>query len=86
MKFENITQDEEIRQALIKAGYLEATKLKAKEQCVADLCNFSNKHVKSWHPSKDAGGNQLYAFKADLLKSSDFAKPQTVDLLEILEG
>ena len=84
--FENITQYDDTRQALIKAGYPEATELKTKEQREADLGKFFNKHLKPRHPSQDAGGNPLYPFKADLLKSPDFAKPQTVDLLELLEG
>ena len=43
--FENITQDEETRQALIKAGYPDAIKLQTKEQCKAELGSFFNKHV-----------------------------------------
>ena len=60
--------------------------MKTTEQCEADLGNFFNKHVKDWPPSKDAGGYQLYPFKAGLLKSRDFATPQTVDLPELFKG
>ena len=44
--FENITQDEETRQALIKAGYPDAIKLQTKEQCEAELGKIFSKHVK----------------------------------------
>ena len=42
-------------------------------------------HVKEWHQAKDAGGNQLYPFRSELLQMQEHSKPQRVDLLELLE-
>ena len=83
--FENIVLDDDAKQALIKAGYPEARNLKTKDTCEKELGQFYHEHIKEWHPSKDAGGNQLYPFKIDLLQNRDFEKPQSVDLLELLE-
>ena len=41
--------------------------------------------MKEWHPAKDAGGNQLYPFKTELLQEDKQGKPQCIDLLEVLE-
>ena len=84
--FENITLDEETKDRLIEAGYPDARNLKLKDECEADLGAFFSEHVKEWHPAKDAGGKQLYPFRADLLERNEFQKPQTVDLLELLEN
>ena len=83
--FENITLDEETREALINAGYPDARNLKTKETCETDLGEFFADHVKEWHPAKDAGGNQLYPFKTELLQQDKEGKPQCIDLLDVLE-
>lgn len=83
--FENITLDAETKKQLIEAGFPDARNLKLKEECESDLGNYFSEHIKEWHPAKDAGGNQLYPFRADLLQNEDYDKPQTVDLLDFLE-
>mgnify|MGYP003324033279 CR=1 FL=1 len=77
--------DDETKQRMIKAGYPDARNLQTKDERDKSLGAFFNEYVKEWHPSKDAGGNQRYPFKLDLLQNKEFDKPQSVDLLDMLE-
>ena len=84
--FENKALDKETKEQTVKAGYPGASKFKLKEECEADLGKLFSDHIKEWHPAKDAGGHQLYPFRADLLQNVEYDKPQTVDLFEVLEN
>ena len=66
--------------------------LRTWDEAAAEVADFFNDYIREKHPCKDAAGEPLWNFKAPLydlqidnVSMPELAKPQTVNLLEVLE-
>ena len=88
--FECVVADEEARAKLLARKHPEVLgqtlhDLRTWEEAEADLASFYDQYVRESHPAKEANGEPLYPFLIENLLLPGMARPQTVNLYDLLE-
>ena len=83
--FENVLRDESARQELKDAGRHDVDNWKTWEQAETEIAAFFKDYVREMHPCKDTDGRSLYPFLIENIQLPHCAKPQTINLLDLLE-
>ena len=88
--FECVVADEEARAKLLARKHPEVLgqtlhDLRTWEEAEADLASFYDQYVRESHPAKEANGEPLYSFLIENLLLPGMARPQTVNLYDLLE-
>ena len=85
--FDAVVKDEATLRALFAEikDHPDTGRLHTKDDAENMVANFFDKYVKETHPAKDPAGNELYPFLIENLKTPSMSKPQTINLLEVLE-
>ena len=60
-------------------------RLRTRDEAERTVADFFDPYVKETHPCKDSEGKALYPFFIENLKLPEMSKPQSVNLLDILE-
>ena len=90
-QFDLIAKDQQAYDAFKQSNHPDL-EIRLAEDAVKDVADFYDPYVREMHPCKDTGGNSLWNFEEPLytllvenVRMPGMAKPQTVNLLELLE-
>ena len=83
--FDLVVADAETKEKLLNEGHPDAADLRTRDEAEDELADFFDEYVKETHPCKDSAGNPLYDFFIDNLTIPGLAKPQCVNLLDVLD-
>ena len=83
--FDTVAIDEEAQRAF-QEEHPDSEPPKTWAEAEATVAEFFTKYIREKHPCKDDGGKHLYPFVSELLQDPLRAKPQTIDVLQILEN
>ena len=83
--FECVVEDEEQKRLLQEAHYPGAEDFRTKDEAAQELANFYCHYVRESHPAKDEQGDRLYDFVIENLMLPGEDKPQSRNLLPMLE-
>ena len=91
-QFDLIAANQEAYEAFKKNNHPDLKEIRLAEDAEKDVADFYDPYVREMHPCKDTAGNSLWNFEEPLytllvenVKMPGMAKPQTVNLLELLE-
>ena len=91
-QFDLIVKDMEAFEALQKANHPDLAEVRLQDEATRDVADFFDDYVSEMHPCKDTAGKPLWNFEEPLytllvenVRMPGMAKPQTVNLLEVLE-
>ena len=91
-QFDFIAKNQEALDAFIKGDHPDLKDIRLAEDAVKDVADFYDPYVREMHPCKDTAGKSLWNFEEPLytlmvenVRMPGMAKPQTVNLLELLE-
>ena len=91
-QFDLIAKDEATLKELMDRCHPDMDEIQLADDAVRDVADFYNPYVKEMHPCKDTAGKPLwfydeplYTLTVENVRMPGLAKPQTIDLLELLE-
>ena len=91
-QFDLIVRDMEALEALQKANHPDLAEVRLQVEATRGVADFFDAYVSEMHPCKDTAGKPLWNFEEPLytivtenVRMPGMAKPQTVNLLELLE-
>ncbi len=91
-EFDLIVKDAKAKAELLGSGYPNVGGVRTWEEAEKEIAAFYDDYVNEMHPCKDAAGKPLWNYRRPLfdlvvenVEMPELAKPQTVNLLELLE-